>query len=714
MEQDETPLYLDTTKSFEERAEDLVSRMTLDEKISQMVHFASRIERLGVNKYNWWSECLHGVCTKKKATIFPQAIGLAAMFNEDFHNKVATAISDEARAINNTFFPYDSPFLGGLTFWSPNVNLFRDPRWGRGQETYGEDPYLSGRLGVAFVKGLQGNDSKYLKLVATPKHFAAGSGPEQDRHRFNAMMSTKDLYESYLPQFRDCIIEGGAYSIMGAYNRLNGEPCCASPTLQRILRIEWGFDGYMVSDCGAIRNIFKDHRYVKTGPEAVALAVRTGCELNCGPTYRFSLKKAVEQDLISEEEIDQAVAKLFLARMKLGQFDPPAMVRYRSIPYEVVNSEKHQKLAIKAVRQSIVLLKNSKNTLPLKKDIKNIAVIGPNAITQKELLGNYIKKSFEITSILNGIKSKVSEDTKVRYAWGCFRKRRSRLGEFLAKKIAEKSDIIILAMGLGQDFESEEKRGGLDADRDSLSLPEHQIEFMKMIQDFGKPTILVVTNGSPLALNWAQRNVDAIVEAWYPGEKGGIGIADVLFGDYNPAGRLPITFPKSNDDIPPIEDYRMEDRTYRYSRKNPLYPFGYGLSYSEFEYSNFSIASSELQVEDPLILSVEVKNVGPVKGDEVVQVYIQDLEASVKVPRWSLQGFQRIPLEPNQTETVQFKIKPRQLALISEEGKRVLEPGSFRVYIGGSQPDVVSEKLTGKKILFKNFEVVGKPTELIY
>ncbi len=712
--ENEFPLYLDTALSFEERAKDLVSRMTLEEKISQMVHFSSKIERLGIHKYNWWSECLHGVMTKKKATIFPQAIGLAAMFNQDLHFDIASAISDEARAINNTFYPYDSPFTGGLTFWSPNVNLFRDPRWGRGQETYGEDPYLSGRLGIAFVKGLQGNDSKYFKLIATPKHFAAGSGPEQDRHKFNAMMSNKDLYESYLLQFRDCIVEGKAYSIMGAYNRLNGEPCCASPTLQRILRIEWGFNGYMVSDCGAIRNIFKDHKYAKTGAEAAALAVRNGCELNCGITYRLSLKKAVEQNLITEEEIDQVVTKLFVARMKLGQFDPPEMVRYRSIPYEVVNSEKHQKLAIKSVRQSIVLLKNSKKTLPLNKNLKKIAVIGPNAITKKELLGNYIKKSFEITSILKGIRSAVSKETGVKYSWGCFRKRRSRLGEFLAKRIVKDSDVVIMVMGLGQEFESEEKRGGLNADRETLELPDHQIEFMKMIHDFVKPIVLVVTNGSPLALNWAQHNVDAIVEAWYPGEKGGIGVADVLFGDYNPAGRLPITVPKSVDDIPPIEDYRMEGRTYRYMKKNPLYPFGYGLSYTEFEYRNFSINSNEIEVTDPLILSVEVKNVGNVKGDEVVQVYIQDLEASIKVPRWSLQGFQRIPLEPNQSETIQFKIKPRQLAIINEEGKRVLEPGSFRVYIGGSQPDEVSERLIGKKALFKNFEVVGKSTELVY
>jgi beta-glucosidase len=717
MEHEAIPLYLDPTKPFEERARNLVSFMTLDEKISQMVHWSSEIKRLGIYKYNWWSECLHGVMTKKKATIFPQAIGLAAAFNEDLHFKVASAISDEARAINNVYYPYDSPFTGGLTFWSPNVNLFRDPRWGRGQETYGEDPYLSGRLGIAFVKALQGNHPKYFKLIATPKHFAAGSGPEGDRHHFNAMMSIKDLYESYLPQFRDCIVEGKAYSIMGAYNRLNGEPCCASPTLQQILRIEWGFDGFMVSDCTAIRDIFKGHKYVKSGPEAAALAVRNGCELNCGITYKFSLKKAVEQNLISEAEIDQAVTKLFLARLKLGQFDPPEMVPYRTIPYEVVNSEKHQNIALEAVRQSIVLLKNSKNILPLDKNLKNIAVIGPNAITKKELLGNYVKKSFEITSILKGIKSLVGKESKIKYSWGCFRKRRSRLGEYFTKKIVKDSDVIIMVMGLSQAFESEEhKRRGKSArgDRESLSLPEHQTELMKLIHDFGKPMILVVVNGSPLALNWAQHNVDAILEAWYPGEKGGIGIADVLFGNYNPSGRLPVTFPKSDDDIPPIEDYRMEARTYRYSKKNPLYPFGYGLSYTEFTYSNFTINSNDIEEGEPLIISVEVKNTGKMKGEEVIQVYIQDLEASVKVPRWSLQGFLRINLSPNQKETIQFKIKPRQLAIINEEGKRVLEPGSFRVYVGGSQPDEVSERLTGKKVLFKNFEVVGEPTELVY
>ncbi len=713
MENGELPLYLDTFRSFAERAADLVSRMTLDEKIAQMSFFTPQIERLGVNKYNYWSECLHGVLTKKKATIFPQAIGLAATFNTDLHFKIATEISNEARAINNTYFPYDSPRFGGLTYWSPNVNLFRDPRWGRGQETYGEDPYLSGRFGVVFVKALQGHDSKYFKLIATPKHFAAGSGPEQDRHKFNAMMSNKDLFESYLPQFRDCIVEGKAYSIMGAYNRLNGEPCCASPTLQKVLRIDWGFDGYMVSDCGAIRNIHKDHKYVNSGPEAAALAVRTGCELNCGYNYKLHLKKAVEQNLISEDEITHAVEKLFLARMKLGHFDPPEMVPFRKIPYEVVNSEQHQNLAIEAVRNSIVLLKNANDILPLNKSLKNIAVIGPNAIAERELLGNYVRKSFEITSILKGIKSTVSKGTKVTYSWGCFRKRRSFVGEYLAKYIIKDCDVVILVMGLGQDFESEEKRKG-NADRESLNLPEHQIEFMKMMHDYGKPIILVVTNGSPLSLNWSQYNVDAIIEAWYPGEKGGIGVADVLFGNYNPAGRLPITFPKSVDDIPPIEDYRMDGRTYRYMSKNPLYPFGYGLSYTEFKYSNFTINSNKIQSGEPLILSVDVRNIGKVKGDEVVQVYIQDLEASVKVPRWSLQEFERVTLEPSESKTIQFKIKPRQLAIINEEGKRVLEPGSFRVYIGGSQPDEVSERLTGKKVLFKNFEVEGNSRELIY
>ncbi|MBN2157584.1 MAG: glycoside hydrolase family 3 C-terminal domain-containing protein [Candidatus Lokiarchaeota archaeon] len=710
----ESPIYLDTSKSFEERAEDLVSRLTLKEKISQMVHCSSEIKRLGIYKYNWWSECLHGVMTKKKATIFPQSIGLAAMFNRNLQFRIASAISDEARAINNTYYPYGSPFTGGLTFWSPNVNLFRDPRWGRGQETYGEDPYLTGRLAVAFVKGLQGDDPTYLKLIATPKHFAAGSGPEQGRHQFNAMMSNKDLYESYLPQFRDCIIEAKAYSIMGAYNRLNGEPCCASPTLQRILRIEWGFDGYMVSDCGAIRNIYKDHKYVKTGSEAAAIAVRNGCELNCGLTYKIFLNQAVEQHLISEEEITQAVTKLFLARMKLGEFDPPELVPHRSIPYEVVNSKKHQDLAIKAVQQSIVLLKNANNILPLQKNLKKIAVIGPNAAGNNVLLGNYVKKSYEIISILNGIKSAVHDDTTIKYSKGCYRKRRYRLGEFISKRIVKDCDVVIMVMGIGQEFESEEKLLRGNGDRQFLSLPAHQIEFMNKIHDFGKPIILVLVNGSPLAINWAQHNVDAILEVWYPGEKGGVGVADVIFGNYNPSGRLPVTFPKSVDDIPPIEDFRMENRTYRYMQKKPLYPFGYGLSYTDFSYDNFYLNSDEIHMGDPLIVSVDVKNKGKKEGDEVVQLYIQDLEASVKIPRWSLQGFERISLKPGQSETVKFKIKPQQFSIITEQGKRILEPGSFRIYIGGSQPDEVSEKLTGRKVLFKNVEVIGEPTELLY
>jgi len=714
MVNDEIPLYLDTTKSFDERAADLVSRLTLDEKISQMVHCSPEISRLGVYKYNWWSECLHGVMTKKGATIFPQAIGLAAMFNEDLLFQIATAISDEARAINNTYYPYDSPFTGGLTYWSPNVNLFRDPRWGRGQETYGEDPYLTGRLGVAFVRGLQGDDPKYFKLIATPKHFAAGSGPEADRHRFNAMMSKKDLYESYLPHFRDCIIEGKAYSIMGAYNRINSEPCCASPTLQQILRLEWGFDGYMVSDCTAIENIYKDHKYVKTGEEAAALAVRTGCELNCGFTYKFFLKKAVEQHLISEEEITRAVSKLFLARMKLGQFDPPEMVPYRSIPFEAVNSKKHLHLAREAVKQSIVLLKNANKILPLMKSIKSIAVIGPNATTKRELLGNYIKRSYEITSILSGIKLKLGKNTKVKHVFGCFRRRRSRIGEYLAKRIVKESEVVVMVMGIGQTFESEERLWRRDADRESLNLPKHQTEFMQKIHDMGKPTVLVLVNGSPLAINWAQQHVDAILEVWYPGEKGGLGVADVIFGDYNPAGRLPITYPKSDDDIPPIEDYRMRGRTYRYMEREPLYPFGYGLSYTEFSYGEITLNTEKIEVGEPLLISVNVTNIGKSKGDEVVQIYIQDLKASVRIPRWSLQGFQRIKLEPNQTTTVQFKIKPRQLAIIDNDGKRILEPGSFRIYVGGSQPDDVSLSLTGKKVLFKNIEVVGKSMQLPY
>lgn len=712
------PAYKDTSLSFEERAKDLVSRMTLDEKISQMVYDAPAIPRLDVPAYNWWNECLHGVARAGIATVFPQAIGMGATFNPDLIRRVADVVADEARAKHHEAVRHgDRGIYKGLTFWAPNINIFRDPRWGRGQETYGEDPYLTGRMGVAFVKGLQGDDPKYLKVVATPKHYAVHSGPEQDRHHFDARVSQKDLRETYLPAFKECVKEGKAVSVMGAYNRTNGEPCCASKTLLKdILRDEWGFEGYVVSDCGAIDDIHMHHKVTKTPAESAALAVNNGCELNCGKTYEY-LRQAVEEGLISEQTIDDAVIKLFTARMRLGMFDPPEMVPYAQIPYEVNDSPAHRALALEVARQSIVLLKNDGNALPLSKELKTIAVIGPNADELDVLLGNYFGTPSSYVTPLEGIKNKVSANTEVIYAKGCEVTGKSTEGFDEAINAAKRADVVIMCLGLSPKIEGEEgdaadSDGG--GDRLHIDLPGMQQQLLEAVYATGKPIVLVLLNGSPVAINWAHEHIPAIVEAWYPGEEGGTAIADVLFGDYNPAGRLPITFVRSLDDLPPFTDYSMKGRTYRYFEREPLYPFGYGLSYTTFEYSNLRMSAERITAGDSLEVSVDVQNRGSMTGDEVVQLYLSDIEASVAVPIRQLQGIQRISLEPGQKKTVSFTITPRQMALIDNDGKCVLEPGLFQVSVGGFQPDGRSQALTGAKPLVGVFEVIGQSLALEY
>ncbi|MDI3508871.1 MAG: beta-glucosidase [Clostridiales bacterium] len=708
--EEKLPAYKDVSLSFEDRAKDLVSRMTLSEKISQMIYDAPAIPRLDIPAYNWWNECLHGVARAGIATVFPQAIAMAATFNPELIHKVAEAISDEARAKHHEAVRNDDRGIyKGLTFWSPNINIFRDPRWGRGHETYGEDPYLTGRMGVAFVKGLQGDDPKYLKVVATPKHYAVHSGPESQRHSFDARVSLKDLRETYLPAFEECVKEGKAYSIMGAYNRTNGEPCCASKTLLKdILRDEWGFDGYVVSDCGAIDDIHMHHKVTKTAAESAALAVNNGCELNCGKTYEY-LCQAVEQGLISEETIDQAVIKLSTARMRLGMFDPPEMVQYAHIPYEVNDSPEHRELALETARQSIVLLKNEKNILPLSKKLKTIAVIGPNADDLDVLLANYFGTPSKYVTPLEGIKNKVSPDTKVLYAKGCEVTGNSVDGFDEAVNIAEMSDIVIMCLGLSPRIEGEEgdvadSDGG--GDRLHIDLPGMQEQLLETIYGIGKPIVLVLLNGSAIAINWAHEHVPAIIEAWYPGEEGGTAIADVLFGDYNPAGRLPITFVRSLDDLPPFTDYNMKGRTYRYFEKEPLYPFGYGLSYTSFKYSNLRLSATRLPAGNNLNINVDVENTGKLAGREVVQLYISDVEASVEVPMRQLCGIQCITLEPGQKQTISFTIKPQHMALFDYDGKRILEPGQFIIAVGGHQPDQRSTSLTGSDVLTSTFEIV--------
>lgn len=725
-EKGDAPIYLDPNQPLEKRVDDLVSRLTLEEKVSQMINNSSAIPRLGIFEYNWWNECLHGVAAAGIATVFPQAIGMAASFNDKLLYKVACAISDEARAKHHEFVRQeDRGIFKGLTFWSPNINIFRDPRWGRGQETYGEDPYLTGRMGVAFVKGLQGDHPKYLKVVATPKHYAVHSGPEPMRHSFDARVSEKDLRETYLPAFKECIIEGKAESIMGAYNRTNGEPCCASPTLlQKILREEWGFDGYVVSDCGAINDIHANHKVTNTPEESAAMAVNAGCDLNCGRAFE-SLVNAVKQGLISEEAIDRAVKRLFKARFKLGMFDPPEMVPYAQIPYEVNDCEEHRKLALEMARESIVLLKNEGGLLPLRKDLKAIAVIGPNADSKKVLLGNYNGMPSKYVTALEGIRAKVSPNTRVYYAEGCHlinRKDsgwgpRATAGFAEALAAAQRADVVIMCLGLTAEIEGEEgnaPRSEANGDRVSLDLPGMQEELLKAVCAIGKPVVLVVFSGSPVSINYAQENVPAIVQAWYPGEEGGTAIADVLFGDYNPAGRLPVTFVKSVDQLPPFTDYSMKGRTYRYMKEEPLYPFGYGLSYTTFEYSNLTLSAEKIEAGQSITVSVDVTNTGKMAGDEVIQLYLKDLEASVDVPIHELKGFRRIKLQPGESTTVSFTLTPRQMALIDNDGRCILEPGRFRVTVGGRQPDERSEALAGSKILTGEFTVVGENMELEY
>ncbi|MEA3344688.1 MAG: glycoside hydrolase family 3 C-terminal domain-containing protein [Chloroflexota bacterium] len=848
--------YEDIALPIEARVEDLISRMTLEEKVSQMVYDAPAIERLGVPKYNWWNECLHGVARAGIATVFPQAIGLAATWDTELMRQVATAISDEARAKHHEAIRQGiREIYAGLTFWSPNVNIFRDPRWGRGQETYGEDPYLTARMGVAFVKGLQGDDPHYLKVVATPKHYAVHSGPEPKRHHFDARVDERDLRETYLPAFEACVKEANASSVMGAYNRTNGEPCCASPTLlEKILRQEWGFEGYVVSDCWAIRDIYKHHKVVETAAEAAALAVKAGCDLNCGSTFP-ALREAVEQGLIDEATIDQAVKRLFATRFRLGMFDPPEQVPYAQTPYEVNDSPEHRALALRTARESVVLLKNEGDLLPLDKELESIAVIGPNADDLQVLLGNYNGTPSKALTPLEGIRRKVSSSTRLYYAQGCeiaegvpplsvvpsaflrpmdvsagqtgltaayyeepeiegepaltridpvvdflwkgrtdafaarwtgllvppltgtyklgvrgFSSYRLFLDEKLiaqyegihhpiaqtkdvqleagrfydlrldyvnrgldpqvqllwaapgtdyaveAVEAARRAEVVIMVMGLSPALEGEEMpvqiEGFAGGDRTDIKLPRPQEKLLRRIHALGKPIALVLLNGSALAVNWAAENVPAIVEAWYPGQAGGEAIADVLFGDYNPGGRLPVTFYRSVADLPPFEDYRVEGHTYRYFRGEPLFPFGYGLSYTTFAYSDLQMSAETITSGETLTVSVEVQNVGQRAGDEVVQLYVSDLAASVPVPIRQLQGFERIHLEPGETRKVTFTLAPRQLSLIDDEGRRVVEPGEFQVAVGGRQPRPADAAREEGEVVVGTFEVIGEVAEI--
>lgn len=693
--------------SVEERVNDLVSRMTLTEKIGQMQHGAPAIERLGIPAYNWWNECLHGVARNGIATVFPQAIAMAATWNPNLIFQEADVISTEARAKYAEAISKNlHGIYQGLNFWSPNINIFRDPRWGRGQETYGEDPFLTAQIGTAFVKGLQGNDPKYFKVIATAKHFAVHSGPEPERHLFDAWSSEADLYDTYFPAFEALVKDAKVYSFMGAYNRLYGTPCCSSSLLlEKILRNDWKFDGFVVSDCWAVSDFYKFHKFVPDAAKASALAVKTGTDLACGNEY-VHLNEAVEKGYITEAGIDVAVKRLFTARMKLGMFDPQAMVQWTSVKATDYDTEANRELATKVARESIVLLKNEKSLLPLGKKYKQIAVIGPYADEKSVLVGNYNGEPSHPVTIFQGIRNKAGK-VAVSYAVGVeapekiakdsLRKAVAGKLEAEALALAKKAQIVVFVGGISPELEGEEMPVKVDGfkggDRTSLDMPEEQVEFLKKLNSMGKPVVLILTNGSALSVNWANENLPAIVDAWYSGGEGGNAVADVVFGNYNPAGRLPVTFYKSADDLPSFDDYSMKGRTYRYFTGEPLFAFGHGLSYTKFDYSNLTANALRILGNGKIRFKVSVKNSGNYDGDEVVQVYFRQPASVQNRPLQSLVAFQRVSFKKGESKEISFEIPVSKLRHFdSKLGRYVVEKGNYDLMVGSSS-DYIREKV---------------------
>jgi beta-glucosidase len=833
------PPYKNPNLPVEQRVADLVSRMTLEEKVSQLGHTADAVSRLGIPEYNWWNEGLHGVARAGAATVFPQAIALGATFDEPLMHQVADVISTEFRAkyYANLHPDGNADWYRGLTIWSPNINIFRDPRWGRGQETYGEDPYLTSRLGIAFVTGLQGNDPKYLKTLATPKHFAVHSGPELTRHRANVQVSLHDMEDTYLPAFRATVTEAKAESVMCAYNAVNGQPACANTMLlQERLRHDWGFQGYVVSDCAAVTDVFDGHHFAKSLEEGVTVALKTGTDLICGnprtrvQREREALLAAVKQGILPESDLDNALRRLFRARFRLGMFDPASMVPYSKITAAENDTEAHRKLALQTARESIVLLKNANSLLPLKQAPATIAVIGPDADSLDALVGNYNGTPSNPVTILEGIRKRFAQskinyvqgtgltgpvtkviptdalftddsrkehglkgeyfpnvdlkdspvmtrvDKNIDFAWGDAGVSPQLLknysvrwtgifvpldtgdyligfagadgyrawldGNFIAddwnihrpattqtKKLhlekdhaypvkieyfqtirlsearfiwslpggedqaaldaARNSDLVIAVLGLSPRIEGEEMKvdaeGFAGGDRTRIDLPAPQQQLLERISSVGKPVVLVLTNGSALAVNWADQNSPVILEAWYPGGQGGTAVAEALAGDFSPAGRLPITFYKSLDQLPAFEDYSMAKRTYRYLDGQPLYPFGYGLSYTSFTYGKPRVDHAKISAKQQVTLFVDVTNSGSMPGDEVVQLYLTH-PGITGAPVRALKGFQRIHLDRGEKKTVSFVLRDRDLSIVDEAGKHRIVPGNVAVWIGGGQP----------------------------
>ncbi len=691
-----------------QKARKLVEQMTVDEKVSQLTYHSKSIERLGIKQYNWWNEALHGVARAGTATVFPQAIALAAMFDEELIKKTAEIIAEEARARYNELTKQeDRGIYKGLTFWSPNVNIFRDPRWGRGHETYGEDPYLTSRLGVAFIEGLQG-DGEYLKTAACAKHFAVHSGPESLRHEFNAEVSQKDLYETYLPAFEACVKEGKVAGVMGAYNRMNGEPCCGSKTLLKdILRKSWQFEGYIVSDCWAIRDFHEHHGVTETAEESATLALHNGCDLNCGSIYAYLLK-AYEEGMVTEDEISLAVEHLLTIRVMLGMFDDNC--EYDSIPFEKNDCIEHKKFNLEVTQKSMVLLKNN-GILPLdKKKLKSIAVIGPNADSTAILRANYFGTSSENITILKGIQEAVGENTRVYYAQGShlYKEKAESLAQAddrIAEAViaANHSDVVILCLGLDATIEGEQGDTGnsqAGGDKLNLDLPNCQQKLLETVIETGKPVIVVLATGSALAVNYADEKAAAILNVWYPGAQGGRAAADIIFGKVSPSGKLPVTFYKTVEELPEFTDYSMKNRTYRYMENESLYSFGYGLTYSKVELN--LVSEDKIIVDKNNInadLTVEIKNIGEYDCEEVLQVYIKDEKSIYSPLNYSLCSFKRVSLKKGETKQVKFTLTQKDFCIVDDDGLRRIDGDIFSIYIGISAPDKRSGELTGVKAL---------------
>ncbi len=696
------------TAEYRRRAQELVAQMTLEEKIMQTIYQSPAIERLGIKAYNWWNEALHGVARAGTATVFPQAVGMAAAFDEDLMEQVGDAVSTEARAkFAMQQEGDDKDIYKGLTFWAPNVNIFRDPRWGRGHETFGEDPYLTSRLGVRYIMGLQGHDENYLKSAACAKHFAVHSGPEDVRHSFDARVSEQDLRETYLPAFQACVQEAGVETVMGAYNRTNGEPCCGSGRLlKEILRQEWGFEGHVTSDCWAVKDFHEYHGVTATPVESVSLAMNNGCDLNCGTLFLY-LKQAVEEGMVDEKRIDEAVVNLFTSRMKLGVFDEKGANPYDNIPYTVVDSPEMRRMNEQVAERCVVLLKNENQTLPLQKDkIRTIGVIGPNADNRRALVGNYEGTASRYVTVLEGIQDYVGDDVRVLYSEGChlYKDRTSGLAQendraSEVRGVCRESDVVIAVMGLDASLEGEEGDTGNEygsGDKPNLDLPGLQRDILKIAKESGKPVILVLLTGSARAVTWEDENLDAIVQGWYPGAQGGAAIARILFGDANPEGKLPVTFYRTAEELPAFEDYSMKGRTYRYMKQDALYPFGYGLSYTDYTYADAMLVSDDIRGEKGVVLQAQVTNAGAVDGIETVQVYV-GLERE-DAPNPQLKKIVKVPLKAGETKKIEAVLPREAFMLYDEKGEHVLNPGTYHIYVGGSQPDARSRELTKKEV----------------